>query len=174
MEEFMLFDGLSVLFGNPHGENFDQGYRFMKRAFEFDDVDLFRSAIDQFLEVDETDKLYLQVAAKFNLAICHCMLCNFDRSRSYISDVQNTEYTFFTLKKSVIDSFVRDCPSLRAKVDYREQEYKRYLESLRADDDPAETDVEPSRNNWKIAAIILTVLLIVLIVLAICFIVEIL
>lgn len=172
MEDFMPLDGLTALFANPHNENFKRGYRHMKRAFEFDEVDLFKSAIDEFLEVDEDDKLYLQVAAKFNLAICHCMLCNFDRSRSYISEVQNTEYSFFTLNKRTIDSFINECPSLRSKVDLREQEYRRYLESLRAERDKVdEIDVVPSRNKWKIAAIVLITLFIIL---AICFIITLL
>ena len=125
------------------------------------------------MEVDNDDKLYLQVAAKFNLAICYCLKCSFDRSRACIKEVENTEYDFFTLQKDTIDQLKGDCYDLRKLVNETEQEYLAELariqeeERIRREKEEkamGQTQtVAPSAadtNVWKVISIVLMVVLV--------------
>ncbi len=169
MEELAIIDGIASLFGNPHAENYENGCKYLKRALAVENEDDINSAIYEFLEVDNDDKLYLQVAAKFNLAICYCLKCSFDRSRACIKEVENTEYDFFTLQKDTIDQLKGDCYDLRKLVNETEQEYLAELarakeeERIRREEEEKAQAVLPSTtetNIWKVVSIVLMAVLV--------------
>lgn len=102
--EYLLLEavslGIASEFGNPHAGNYENGCRLLKRITEVeldDRMDIYeiqdfakhneylKSAISAFKDINEDDKLYLRVAAKFNLAVCYCFRLNFDQARKFIS-----------------------------------------------------------------------------------------
>lgn len=169
MEELAIIDGIASLFGNPHAENYQNGCKYLKRALAIENEEDINSAIYEFLEVDNDDKLYLQVAAKFNLAICYCMKCSFARSRACVEEVENTEYDFFTLQKDTIDQLKDGCYNLRKLINETEQEYLRELERakeeerIRREEEEKAQAVLPSTtetNIWKVVSIVLMAVLV--------------
>lgn len=170
LEEFVIMDGIASLFGNKHADNYERGCRYLKQAMEFtNNEDELKNAIREFIEVNEEDKLYLQVAAKFNLAICHCMMLDFEKSKSYIWQIENIEYDWFTLKKDTIEDLRNECPNLRASVNELEQSVIKMMADIRNQNGAGnvlieEATVVPSRNKWKIATIVLIVVIILIII----------
>ena len=179
--EYLLLESIAseiaTSFSNPHADNYEKGSRYLKRVIEVEwneDMDIYeiwefarnneqlKSAIYEFTEIDEDDKLYLRVASKFYLAICYLLKLDFNRARRCISEVESVEYNFFTLKKDTIESFRRTCPSLRTAVDDYEEKIKILIQNIQ---EQASGQVEvPSRNWWKITTIVLVLLVIVAIV----------
>ncbi len=164
MEEYLIGElvaGIfSGLFVSTHSENFESGFKHLKRGMAVRNTVEIDNAIYEFIEIDDDDKLYMQVAAKFYLAICYCLKYDFEESKSCISWVENVEYDFFTLKKDTINLLKDNCQSLRQVVNECEEEY------IRANT-PTVVESEDASGNgkgWKILAICLIVVIVIAIV----------
>ena len=149
---------INDLLGNPHAENFDKGIKFLKVSLEntdwaildsVDESDIPRIekfietsshndqilfAIYEFSQIDESDKLYLRVAANFYSAICYCMKFDFKQAKSYIDKVETVTYSGITLKRDFINDCKNECQELRQTVsDYEDkiQELKQNIEKYK-------------------------------------------
>lgn len=184
--EVLLLQGIANMLNSPHADNYESGSRYLKQVLEENDyaaMDIYQiveyarhdfklnSALDQFGKVNEEDKLFLRVAANFSLAACYCLKLDFDKAREYISNVENVEYGFFTRKKDTIESFRKNCPNLRNSVDEFEkkiiemaQEAISNASSNNGSVVDAEVVVKPPRSIWKIATIVLSVLIVLAII----------
>ena len=158
-----LAEGLFIAFldSTPHEKNFERGYRLLEVGCETNDEDTINRAADEFLQVDNDDLLYLQVAANYYLAICFAKLNKFAVSYKYIDMVQAVDYDFFTRKKDTIETFRTNSVELRKVVEEAE---RKYLASL-------EKKERSGGNFWKVVAIIGLCLVVALIVLLIIFLV---
>lgn len=164
-----LAEGLFIAFldSNPHEKNFERGYRLLEVGCETNDEDTIKRAADEFLQVDNDDLLYLQVAANYYLAICFAKLNKFAVSYKYIDMVQAVDYDFFTRKKDTIEIIRKSSYELRPLVQEAEKEYLAYLERLRREQ--ARQHNGDDGNFWKIVTIVGICLFVVLIVLLIIF-----
>lgn len=184
--EVLLLQGIANMFNSPHADNYESGCHYLKQVLEenaYAAMDIYQiveyartdfklnSALDQFGKVNEEDKLFLRVAANFSLAACCCLKLDFDKAREYISNVENVEYGFFTRKKDTIESFRKNCPNLRNYVDEFEKKIIEMAQEAISkassnDGSVVETEVvvKPPRSVWKIATIVLSVLIILAII----------
>ena len=140
----ILVDGMQILGGlleDPHSSNFEQGSKHLnnvtnnlgnlsinldnlsdiEKFVEFSKNEQLIFAIYELQKVDETDKLYLRVAANYYLSLCYCLKLNFEQSREYLSKVENVTYSGFTRKVDTIESFRNICPEIRQTIDEHEQ-----------------------------------------------------
>lgn len=162
MEELILMYGTSMLgaiFGeSKHEENIREGVELMKRGLEFNDEECYRSAISEFLKVNDDDFLYAHVYANLFMAICYAKLNKYPQSYRCLDYVKAVDYDFFTRKKDTIEELRKAGDELRVEVKEAERQY---LEELNRKNNV----VQPEKDNfWKIIAIVSLVVVGLLIV----------
>lgn len=162
---------VNAVFGNSeHEENFNKGYKLLEQYSATDEEDFLKAAILEFVAVDDDDFLYLQVAAKYCLAICYAKQLKFDKSYNALEFIQRVDYDFFTRKKNTIETIRESSVELKKEIESAERAYNAYLEQLRREEEERllREQAEKQRliggngNNdafWKIVAIISLVLL---------------
>ena len=178
---------INNLLGNPHDENFENGLKYLNETLENTDFEVLNSdnendipriekyiestsrnekllfAIYELSKIDNSDKLYLRVAANFILALCYCLKQDFEQARSYIDKVEKVTYSGITLKRDFINARKNDCPELRQSVSNFESKIndikgniekykKKQIEGTR---DATTQESQPSSNKWKVVSIIL-------------------
>ena len=185
---------INDLLGNPHAENFDKGIKFLKVSLEntdwaildsVDESDIPRIekyietaphnkqiffAIYEFSQIDESDKLYLRVAANFYSAICCFMIFDFEQAISYINKVETVTYSGITLNRDFINDCKNDCPELRqtvynfeSKIQELKQKIKEYKRTqIEGTGDATKQESQPSSNKWKVVSIILIFIVIIM------------
>lgn len=185
---------INDLLGNPHAENFDKGLKYLNETLEntdwaildsIDESDIPRIekyiestsrnekllfAIYEFSQIDESDKLYLRVAANFILVLCYCLKLDFKQARSYIDKVETVTYSGITLKRDFINARKNACPELRQDVsDYEDkiQELKQNIKNYNSKQiegtrDDTKQESQPSSNKWKVVSIILIFIVIIM------------
>ena len=185
---------INDLLGNPHAENFNDGIKYLKVSLENTDWAILDSddesniprieryietsshnclihlAIHEFSQIDESDKLYLRVAANFYSAICYCMKFDFEQARSYIDKVETVTYRGITLNKDVINDFKKDCPEFRQTVttfELKINEIKQNIENYKRKQIEGPRDLpipesQPSSSKWKVVSIILIFIVIIM------------
>lgn len=148
-----------LLGAGPHTDNYNRGVKNLKQASAIKEIYYINRAIEEFIEVDDSDRLFLRVASKYMLSLCYCAKNDFDEARDCVRYIKNVNYDFFTRKKDTIEMFRSNCDSLNSWINECEEEYIRSL----VPSDPGDSEGSDSSVNWwKVMAIIMIVLFVLI------------
>lgn len=121
---------VQTLFSSEHEVHYNKGVERLSHI-DFDnivedDIKYVQEALDFFEQVNDVDRVYLQCKSWCNLAVCYTLLCNFNKSRKMLTNIEKAQEPLLFGNADEIQRIKDKVPEIRKWIDDTEKEWCEY------------------------------------------------